>query len=97
MKPERKSGKIKFVCSSCGYVEEPTQQIVISSASKSHKDIIISDNNINISTLSKTKVECPKCGNNEAYWWMVQTRSADEPPTTFYKCTKCGHTWRDYK
>jgi len=97
MKPERKSGKIKFVCNSCGYVEEPTQQIVISSASKSHKDIIISDNNINISTLSKTKVECPKCGNNEAYWWMVQTRSADEPPTTFYKCTKCGHTWRDYK
>jgi len=97
MKPERKSGKIKFVCSSCGYVEEPTQQIVISSASKSHKDIIISDNNINISTLSKTKVECPKCGNNEAYWWMVQTRSAHEPPTTCYKCTKCVHTWRDYK
>lgn len=98
MKPERKSGRVKFVCNSCGYVEEPAEQIVISSvSSRSQKEIVISNSNIDVSALPKTKVECPKCGNNEAYWWMIQTRSADEPPTTFYKCTKCGHTWRDYK
>ena len=44
----------------------------------------------------KTKAKCPKCGNNEAYYWIVQTRSADEPPTRFYKCTKCKHVWREY-
>jgi DNA-directed RNA polymerase subunit M len=27
---------------------------------------------------------------------MVQTRSIDESMTQFYRCTKCGHTWRDY-
>jgi len=27
---------------------------------------------------------------------MIQTRAADEPPTRFYRCTKCGHTWREY-
>ncbi|MCE2508324.1 MAG: RPA12/RPB9/RPC11 RNA polymerase family protein, partial [Nitrosopumilaceae archaeon] len=32
----------------------------------------------------------------EAVWWMLQTRSADEPTTQFYRCTGCGHTWRDY-
>jgi DNA-directed RNA polymerase subunit M/transcription elongation factor TFIIS len=40
------------------------------------------------------KVECPKCGNHEAYWWMVQTDTADEPSTQFFRCTKCNHTWR---
>ncbi|MBD3310349.1 transcription factor S, partial [Candidatus Woesearchaeota archaeon] len=43
-----------------------------------------------------TKAECPKCHNKEAYYWEVQTRAADEPPTKFLKCTKCKHIWRDY-
>lgn len=25
---------------------------------------------------------------------QIQMRSADEPPTTFYKCRRCGHSWR---
>ena len=50
------------------------------------------------SVLSKTSgVKCPNCGYTEAYWWMIQTRSADEAPTTFYKCVRCGHVWRDYR
>lgn len=40
---------------------------------------------------------CSKCGNNEARWWMVQTDSADEPSTQFFRCTKCMHTWRTPK
>ncbi len=40
-------------------------------------------------------VICPKCGNTQANWWMVQTDSADEPSTQFFRCTKCRHTWRN--
>lgn len=43
-----------------------------------------------------THVICPKCGNDTAYTWIVQTRSGDEGPTVFYRCTKCGYTWRVY-
>ncbi|MEJ7640826.1 MAG: zinc ribbon domain-containing protein [Candidatus Nitrosocosmicus sp.] len=40
------------------------------------------------------KTECPKCGNHEAYWWIVQTDTVEEPSTQFFRCTKCKHTWR---
>lgn len=38
-------------------------------------------------------VQCPneKCRNDEAYWYQLQIRSADEPMTAFYKvsCILC--------
>ena len=40
---------------------------------------------------------CKKCKNNKAYFWTVQTRSGDEAETKFFKCTKCEHTWREYR
>jgi DNA-directed RNA polymerase subunit M len=46
-------------------------------------------------TMPTIKIECPKCGNYEAYWWMVQTRGSDESPTQFFRCTKCNYTWRE--
>ena len=45
---------------------------------------------------STVKIDCEKCHNEEGVWWTFQTRSADEPETKFYRCTKCNHTWRDY-
>ena len=44
----------------------------------------------------RTTVACPAdgCASTEAEYEQVQTRSADEPPSTFYACLKCGHTWR---
>jgi len=41
-------------------------------------------------------MECPKCGNNQVYVWQVQTRGADESSTQFFRCTKCGYTFREY-
>lgn len=49
-----------------------------------------------IETHPKIKAKCPKCENNEAYYWTQQTRGADEPETRFFKCTKCNYTWREY-
>ncbi|KAH8662301.1 RNA polymerase 3 c11 subunit [Xylariales sp. PMI_506] len=45
----------------------------------------------------KTPVQCPKdgCNGNEAAFFQVQIRSADEPMTSFYKCMTCGGRWRE--
>lgn len=60
--------------------------------------VIVKDNDPSEErTLPVTKAECKKCGNMKAYYWMMQTRSADEPSTRFYRCTKCGTTWREYE
>lgn len=48
------------------------------------------------SALPRTRIECPKCGNFEAMWYMRQTRASDEPETRIYRCTRCSHTWREY-
>lgn len=45
--------------------------------------------------VDQTVQKCPKCENERAYFMQMQLRSADEPMTIFYKCTKCGHRWRD--
>ena len=47
-----------------------------------------------ISILPKVKMNCPKCGHNEAETWQIQMRSADEPATHFFKCVKCKKSWR---
>lgn len=47
--------------------------------------------------LPTTTILCPECNEvKEAYWWMQQTRGADEPPTRFYECKKCKYRWREY-
>ncbi|MEM3391702.1 MAG: zinc ribbon domain-containing protein [Archaeoglobaceae archaeon] len=50
-----------------------------------------------VQTLPTTKAICPACGNNKAYWWMRQLRAADESEVRFFRCTKCGKTWREYQ
>lgn len=47
------------------------------------------------SKLSKIQINCVKCDGSEAYFFQMQTRSADEASTIFYKCVKCNHTWKD--
>uniref|UniRef100_A0A3Q2HF07 DNA-directed RNA polymerase subunit n=1 Tax=Equus caballus TaxID=9796 RepID=A0A3Q2HF07_HORSE len=47
--------------------------------------------------VDSTVEPCPKCEHPPAYFRQLQTRSADQPMTTFYKCcsAQCGHRWRD--
>ncbi|KAL9043014.1 MAG: hypothetical protein Q9214_003621 [Letrouitia sp. 1 TL-2023] len=47
--------------------------------------------------VDKTDAQCPRegCDGSEAFFYQVQIRSADEPMTTFYKCTICGQRWKE--
>jgi transcription factor S len=73
-------------------VIQPTEEEL----SNSSQIKVVGDKEAKLNSLPTTKIECPKCGHNEAFWWFLQTRSGDEPPTQFYRCVKCNHTWRSY-
>jgi DNA-directed RNA polymerase subunit M/transcription elongation factor TFIIS len=37
---------------------------------------------------------CSKCKSKRTYFYQMQTRSADEPMTTFVTCLKCENRWK---
>ncbi|XP_064856228.1 serine/arginine repetitive matrix protein 1-like isoform X1 [Oncorhynchus nerka] len=38
--------------------------------------------------------QCSKCGKKNCTYNQMQTRSADEPMTTFVLCNECGNRWK---
>jgi DNA-directed RNA polymerase subunit M/transcription elongation factor TFIIS len=39
-------------------------------------------------------LKCGKCKSLKTTYYQLQTRSADEPMTTFVTCKGCGHKWK---
>jgi transcription elongation factor S-II len=39
-------------------------------------------------------LKCGKCGKRNCTYNQLQTRSADEPMTTFVMCNECGNRWK---
>lgn len=102
MKPVKQKGSNYMVCSRCGYRAEVTESSSLRVTSKiehsvKEKTVVVEEQH-ELSKLPITReARCKKCGHNEAYYWILQTRAADEPPTRFYKCVKCGYVWREYE
>lgn len=105
VKEGKRSSKVLLKCHNCGYefrskpstngretvIRRPTEKL-----SPQEAIVVISQKEANLKTAPTQRVECPKCGYKEAYVWMVQTRGADESSTQFFRCVKCGYTWREY-
>jgi DNA-directed RNA polymerase subunit M len=86
----------KAACASCGHKLKKKPKIESSEKTEQKESIaVIKEEAGNVYPITET--ECPKCKNNKAYFWTMQTRAADESETKFYKCTKCKHTWRKYR
>lgn len=99
IKQFKEDGKtiLRYYCPRCNRVYEPIVLSSVESKKEENKPIkVLSEKESKLDTMPTIEIECPKCGNNKAYWWLLQTRSGDEPPTQFYRCTKCGYTWRMY-
>lgn len=93
-----KNKKVMLYCKVCDkyYKIESSEKIIMEEKGKKIGEIKVLGKADIEKDLPKTKIICPNCGNDEAYWWMQQTRAIDEPPTLFYRCVKCKYTWRSY-
>ncbi|MFH1978677.1 MAG: transcription factor S [Candidatus Aenigmatarchaeota archaeon] len=96
MVSKTEKNKVVLVCRKCGQKRLDYKPLEISEKveKRPQDDVIIIEKNEEL--LPRTKVVCPKCGNKEAVWWLQQTRSIDEAPTLFLRCTTCKNSWREY-
>ena len=93
---EKTLNDFRFFCKTCPYVFVVEQKF----ENKMHLDRKEVDDVLGGAEawkdVDQTTVQCVNhnyCRNNRAYFKQIQIRSADEPMTTFFKCTQCGHQW----
>jgi len=43
---------------------------------------------------STDQFKCSKCKQRKTTYFQLQTRSADEPMTTYVTCVNCNHHWK---
>ena len=88
-----------LACPKCKFVKEGAIKEETKNLEEPNPEFLVmdeSDVNQAKGLESTVPIDCEKCHNKEGVSWTFQTRSADEPETKFYRCTKCNYTWRDY-
>lgn len=101
LQPTKIDGKYVMACPKCGTGKKDiTKETSILTQKIKHSnedEMVIIENPDEISTMPTKPMRCPKCKIVvDTQYWAVQTRSGDEAPTRFYRCTKCKQTWREY-
>jgi len=59
--------------------------------SKIQRDKNMGEDNLSAAT---DEFKCYKCKKRKCTYYQMQTRSADEPITTFVSCLNCGNRWK---
>eukprot|EP00184_Porphyridium_aerugineum_P008654 CAMPEP_0184693756 /NCGR_PEP_ID=MMETSP0313-20130426/1913_1 /TAXON_ID=2792 /ORGANISM="Porphyridium aerugineum, Strain SAG 1380-2" /LENGTH=250 /DNA_ID=CAMNT_0027151919 /DNA_START=12 /DNA_END=764 /DNA_ORIENTATION=+ len=65
-----------------------------SKRAKINQEMIREAQPFNNMTASTDQFRCGKCRQRKCTYYQLQTRSADEPMTTFVTCVNCGNRWR---
>ncbi|MEK6926641.1 MAG: transcription factor S [Nanoarchaeota archaeon] len=85
-----------YGCPRCNYSTKSKSKLTISEKLEAKKKIaVVSEKDSQVFPV--IAASCKKCENEKAYFWTIQTRAGDEAETKFFKCTKCEHTWREYR
>ncbi|OWF45196.1 DNA-directed RNA polymerase III subunit RPC10-like [Mizuhopecten yessoensis] len=87
----------RFACNTCPYIQNIKRKISNRKYPKLKEVDDVLGGAAAWENVDNTAETCPTCAHGRAFFMQIQTRSADEPMTTFYKCCnmKCGHRWRD--
>ena len=86
---------VNLSCTTCPYIYKLC--VTLSHSVKNNVKILdkIMGEDDDLKYANKCQAKCPKCDHNEAMFIEIQTRSADEPMTIFYQCTKCKFDWKE--
>ena len=103
LQPVSKDGKRGLFCNTCNkvvkYIEktEKGKYNIKGTTKEAELDHLIVLEESKISTRPTKQLRCDKCEKmTDVEYWELQTRSADESATRFFRCTICKQTWREY-
>lgn len=88
---------LQYSCPTCDYKYKVRKTISSRKFTELKEvDEVLSDSSSWLN-VDSTEEKCPKCEHPKAYFMQLQTRSADEPMTTFYRCCKedCAFRWKE--
>jgi len=91
---------LMLVCNKCQYKKPESEEEIIRTTGKqiehSPKQLVaVIGKEDQLNTMPTVQIDCPRCGNNTANVWQVQTRGSDESSTQFLRCTRCNYTFRE--
>lgn len=94
-----KQALVMLVCTKCKFKKERSA-LEAKSANKiiehNPKQLVaVIGKEEQLSILPTIHIDCPRCENNTANVWQVQTRGSDESSTQFFRCLRCGFTFRE--
>ena len=106
LKPKRIDGIVVSWCPICKENRDGDAATTISVENEARKEIendpdrgkmLILEEEKRTVGRSSRDMYCNTCkSNQEVEYWEIQTRSADESPTRFFKCLNCEKQWREY-
>lgn len=85
----------QLCCSACPYSYRLTTVLSYNQTNKPKSIEKTLGGDKELKYANKCAAKCPKCSHEEAMFMEIQTRSADEPMTIFYQCTKCKFDWKE--
>lgn len=88
-----------LVCLKCGY----TKNLSRMDASLPRvprllldENIVVVDEDKDVLVQPTVRAECPKCTSNKAHCRTIEVGNEEETVEVHvFKCTLCGHTWRE--
>lgn len=96
--PTLRSGLISGMISSERFISMTAAEMA--SDERRRINSMISEQNMLNSQMAKDNAaetdqfKCGRCNQRKCKYYQMQTRSADEPMTTFVTCINCGNRWR---
>lgn len=99
--PKNPSLRGNFICGAitAQRLAKMTPEEMASDEMKTLRDRFVKEaiNDAQLATNQGTKTDllkCGKCKKRNCTYNQLQTRSSDEPMTTFVLCNECGHRWK---
>mmetsp|Transcript_18283 Transcript_18283/g.35780 ORF Transcript_18283/g.35780 Transcript_18283/m.35780 type:complete len:135 (+) Transcript_18283:1371-1775(+) len=88
----------RFYCQTCPYIHNIHEKLTRRVELKRKKVDDVLGGQEAWKNAQTTTTLCPKCNHTKAYYMQLQTRSADEPMTEFYRCAnfECAHNWKEH-